>query len=79
MRILDEVSDKSVERIIMYLTIAEASELRDGLDDILKKPLNNHIHVSDENYQKEITVCVYDTDNLNGFNKRSIDLITNDE
>ena len=78
MRILDE-SSKSLENIILYLTYSEASELKDGLDDLLKKPLNNHIHVSNENFQKEITVCIYDKDNLKGFNERSIDLIINDK
>ena len=79
MRILDEISDKSIENIILYLTFSEASELRDGLDEILKKPVNNHVHISSENVQKEITVCIYDMDNLKGFNKRSVDLIINDK
>ena len=79
MRILDEISDKSLENIILYLTSSEASELRDSLDQLLKKPLNNHIHISNENFQKEITVCIYDMNNLKGFNDRSIDLIIKDE
>jgi GGDEF domain-containing protein len=79
MRILDEISDKSLENIILYLTFSEASELRDSLDDILKKPVNNHIHISSENIQKEITVCIYDINNLKGFNKRSMDLIIKDK
>ena len=44
--------------------IAEASELRDSLDELLKKPLNNHAHITNENFQKEITVCIYDINNL---------------
>lgn len=79
MRILDEISDKSLENIILYLTLAEASELRDSLDELLNKPLNNHAHISSENFQKEITVCIYDMDNLKGFNQRSIDLIKDDQ
>ena len=34
MYILDEISDKSLEKIILYLTVSEASEFRDGLDDL---------------------------------------------
>ena len=79
MRILDEISDKSLSNVTLYLTFLEASELRDSLEEILKKPLNNHTHVSSENFQKEITVCIYDTNNLVGFNQRSIDLIINDK
>ncbi len=79
MRILDEISDKSLENVILYLTFAEVSELRDSLDELLKKPLNNHAHISNEDTQKEITVCIYDMGNLKGFNKRSMDLIINDK
>jgi len=78
MYILDEVSDKSLERVVVYLTHSEALELKDSLEDLLKKPLANHAHISDENFQKELTVCIYDVNNLKGFNKRSIDLIMND-
>jgi len=78
MRILDESSDKSLNRIILYLTLSEAMELRDGLDDLIKNPSNNHTHVSSEDFNKETTVCVYDVNDLNLFNKRSIDLILND-
>jgi len=79
MRILDETSDKSLKNLILYLTFNEASELRDSLDELLKKPLNNHAHISNENFQKEITVCIYDIDNLKGFNERSRKLIVNDQ
>lgn len=79
MRILDESSDKSLEKVILYLTLEEALELKDSLDELLKKPLNNHTHVSDENFQKEITVCIYDTNNLSGFSERSKNLIKNDQ
>ena len=79
MRILDEISDKSLENVILYLTFAEASELKDSLDELLKKPLNNHTHISSENFQKEITICIYDVYNLKGYNERSINLIINDQ
>lgn len=79
MRILDEISDKSLDKVAIYLTHDEALELRDSLIDLLEKSLNNHAHIPSENLQKEITVCVYDFDNLNGFNERSVSLIKNDE
>lgn len=79
MRILDEISDKPLANIILYLTFSEASELRDSIDLILKKPINNHAHIPSEDFQKEITVCIYDPLNLKGFNERSITLIGNDE
>lgn len=60
MRILDEDSNNSLERIILHLSQSEASELRDGLEDILQNPKDNHVHISNDNFQKEITVCIYD-------------------
>ena len=75
MRILDEISNKSLESVIFYLTFSEASELRDGLNDLLNKPLDNHVHISSNDYQKEVTICIYDVENLNGFNERPLELI----
>jgi hypothetical protein len=79
MRILDKISDQSLENITLYLTLSEALELRDGLDDLLNKPLDNHIHVSSSDYKKEVTICIYDVNNLKGFSKRSIELIKDEE
>lgn len=79
MHILDQNSDKSLINITLYLTHSEAIELRDSLNDLLENPLNNHAHISNESYQKEITVCIYDKNNLEGFNKRSLRLIMEDQ
>ncbi len=79
MRILDKDSDKSLNNVLLYLSYSQALEFRDSLNDLLKRPLNNHSHVSSDDYKKEITVCIYDTDNLCGFNERSKKLIKRDE
>jgi len=79
MRILDENTDKSLENITLYLTLSEAMELRGSLNELIENPKNNHTHINDENYQKELTVCIYSTEDLNGFNTRSIDLILNNK
>jgi hypothetical protein len=63
-RILDQDNDKSVNSVIVYLTSAEASELRDSLDQILAGPAGRHEHVSSRDYSREITVCVYEVGNL---------------
>lgn len=77
MRILDETSDLSLSSVTLYFTLSEASELRDALDDLLAKPIANHVHISQEDYQKEVTVCIYDADNLEAddFSPRSLRLI----
>lgn len=78
MRILDEISSASLKNITLFLTHSEASELRDSLDHILKIPINHHAHISSNDYLKEITICIYDLSNLNGFNDQSKNLILND-
>jgi len=79
MRILDESTDKSLEKIILYLTRSEAVELRDSVTNVLDKLTNSHEHVPSNDFKKEITICLYDESDLNEFNQRSINLIRNDE
>ncbi len=67
---LDNISDKSLKNVILYLTFEEASELRDRLDELLEKPLHYHAHVSSEDYQKEVTVGNYDVDHLQSIDDR---------
>jgi len=38
-----------------------------------------HVHLSNEDYQKEITVCIYDENNLEDFHPRVIKLIKEDK
>ena len=59
MRILDDKSDKKLDTVTLFLTQEEALQLRSDLDQLLAKPKLHHTHLSSENYQKEITVCIY--------------------
>lgn len=79
MHILEEDSDKSIDNVTLYLTYSEALEFRDSLNDLLKNPANNHAHISNESFLKEITICIYDKNNLKGFNERSLRLILEDK
>ncbi len=81
MRILDESSDQSLSNVILYFTLAEAGTMRNALDSLLAEPVTNHVHVSQEDYQKEVTVCIYDADLLadDDFNERSLRLIREDK
>ena len=79
MRILDENTDKSVNAVIIYLTKSEASEMRDSLAQILADPIGRHEHVSNSDYTKEVTICIYDPDHLDEhFHERSKKLILED-
>jgi GGDEF domain-containing protein len=78
MRILDEERDVSLNRATIYLTMSEASELRDSLDALIKDHVERHEHVPSDDYRKELTICIYDVDNLKFFNERSKQLIIQD-
>ena len=75
MRILDEDTDRSITTIVLYLERSEAEELRDSLNLLLEDSSQRHEHVSSEDNRREVTVCIYDPDNLEGLNERSKTLI----
>ena len=78
MRILDQDRDKSVNRITLYLLRSEAEELKDSLESLLRPEGGHHEHVSSSDYSKEVTVTVYDADNVSSFDGRSRELIDED-
>ena len=78
MRLLDSDSDKSLDRVVIYLTKLEAKELIDSLESLLDSPLGNHNHISSNDYKKEVTVCIYDEKFLEDFSERSKKLILED-
>jgi hypothetical protein len=82
MRIYNEDTDKKVDKIILYLTPDEAHELKDSLELIInsnKKYHHEHIPDREDDFKREITVCIYRKDNLSSFDERSRKLILNDE
>lgn len=78
MRILDEQRDCSVARVTILLTRAEAEELRDALESVLANWRGNHAHVPSEDWQKEITVALYDVNTIDTFHERYQRLILED-
>jgi hypothetical protein len=82
MRIYNEDTDKKVNKVILYLTPDEAQELKDSLELIINNnEKHNHEHVADreDDFKREITVCIYREDNLSSFDERSRKLILNDK
>lgn len=71
MRIYDPDNDKTFDNVTLYLTIDEARELYDDLAGIIEHPAGNHAHINSSDYQKEVTVCVYDTEHLDLFDEKS--------
>ncbi len=78
MRILDNESDKKLNDISIFLSNEEVIQLRGYLNQLLENPQLQHQHLSSDDYQKEITICLYDEKNLNHFDQRSIKLIKED-
>jgi hypothetical protein len=78
MRILDQESDKSLNRITLYLTLSEASELRDSLISLLAERGKHHEHIPSSDFQKELTVSIYETQSIEAFDERSKRLLMND-
>ena len=82
MRIYSEDTDKKINRVILYLTIDEAQELKDSLELIInnsEKHHHEHIPDREDDFKREITVCIYREDNLSTFDERSRELILKDE
>jgi hypothetical protein len=82
MRIYNEDTDKKINKVILYLTPNEAQELKDSLESIINKnKQNHHEHIPDreDDFKREITVCIYRKNNISSFDERSRKLILNDE
>ena len=67
MRILDDESDKKLDNVTLFLTKEEVVQLQSYLNQLLENPKFQHFHLSSVDYQKEITICLYDEKNLENF------------
>lgn len=78
MKILDEDADKKIENITIFLTNSEIKQLHSYLGELIEKPSNQHFHMSSDDYQRELTICLYDIRNLSGLHERAKKLIEED-
>ena len=61
MLIENKKSKETWHRVIIYLKLSEARNLRDSLNTLLGDPASGeHYHVSSQDYQREITVLISD-------------------
>lgn len=82
MRICDDVSDKKLDRITLFLNEEEVLKLESYLKDYIEKYKEKkdfHFHISSEDYKKELTVCIYNPDNIEMLHPRAQKLIRDDE
>ncbi len=80
MYILDDESNKKLNCITIILTKSEIQQMLGYAKQLLENfPSSDHYHLSSEDYQKEITICMYDPKNIGNFNPRIQKLIREDE
>jgi hypothetical protein len=78
MRILDNKQKTKLDFITVFLTQEEVVEMIGYLKGLMTDKGNSHVHMSTDDYKKEITLCKYNPDNLEGLNERSQLLIRED-
>lgn len=80
MYILDDESNKNLSCITIILTKSEIQEMLGYAKQLLENPPpSDHYHLSSEDYQKEITFCIYNPENISNFNPIIQKLIKDDE
>ncbi len=62
---LDEDRDEKINNISLFFTESEIQELLCDLQQLLSHKKNSHIHMSSHDYQKEITICKYESSKFN--------------
>jgi len=78
LRILNDESDKKLDAVSIFLTKSEAIQLRGYLNQLLENPKMQHSHLSSSDFQKEITICLYDEKKLDDLHPRAKKLIIQD-
>ncbi len=62
-------NNEVLNSITLCLTSAEAKELTDSATDLVEHPSNHHHHISSSDFQTEITIAVYNSENLGDFDQ----------
>ncbi|MCL2816929.1 MAG: hypothetical protein FWD39_00895 [Clostridiales bacterium] len=70
---------QSFDSIDLLLTLNEAIELKDALEQLIEAEHNetHHLHVSSNDYQTEITVSILDKTDFETYHKSIKDIIRN--
>jgi len=79
MRILDIKNKNVLNQISIFLTKEEAVQFIGYLEDLINNPSHQHNHLMDEEGNKEITMWLYERNDLSNFPKKIQLLIENDK
>mgnify|MGYP001769653297 CR=1 FL=1 len=77
MRIYDPKNKRSLRKILIMLTPYEVRELMGTLESL--NLTNDHIHIPDDQYKRELTIGLYTPENIQNFSDEVIRLIQADE
>lgn len=77
MRIYDEENSRTLKSVLIMLTPSELHELSGGLRCLSEK--NDHIHVNDAEYKREITIGLYTPNNMYSWAPDVIKLLQEDD
>ena len=77
MRIYDPKNKITFRKILIMLTPSEVQELMGTLKSL--NITNDHIHITDDQFKREITVGLYTSQNINNFSDEVIHLLQEDE
>ncbi len=75
MRMLDERTNEPVNAITIFLTMEEATELYQRAHRLVLNPRIHHIHVQDDNKERQIALAIYTPSRLWELDERSQRLI----
>jgi len=81
MRIVDELSDQPLRYVQLLLTPSEAHDLHGALGEVLERlgtTYGDHVHVSDLEMSRRITLSIYTSENLDQFDPKYRRLIVED-
>ena len=71
MRIYDHDAKRTLQRVTLFLTPAEARELADSAADLAEHPEKHHHHISDSAYEREVIIAVHTPENQHQFDADS--------
>jgi hypothetical protein len=77
MRIIDEENKRTLSSILIMLTPDEVFELV-GMLKALDPIKNDHAHLNDINYKREVTVGIYTKENLHLFKEEIRKILSED-
>jgi hypothetical protein len=79
MRILDERTGQPVNDITIFLTVEEATTLYHSAQRLVFNPRIHHVHIRDEDKQRQIAVAIYTPSRVAELDERSQRLIVTGE